>query len=119
MVVTDLWRLVLGSRRNVVEHPGAARHRLDLAVALVDDRDFHDGMLRLAKVVDDDVHEPGTQGAVLLGVVRLLVLHRSLLVLPVTISKFPHSQISKFPNPTRPLRARAPPRVPARRGPLR
>src|SRR5687768_12937572 len=94
MLVTGPRRLVLGDRRDVVQHPGAACHRLDLAVALVDDRDLHDWMLRLAQVVDDDVHEPGTQGAVLLGVVRLLVLHRSLLVYRLT-----DFQISKFPDP--------------------
>jgi hypothetical protein len=30
---------------------------------------------RLTDVVDDDVDEPGAEGAVLLGVGRLLVLH--------------------------------------------
>ena len=72
-------RLALRNRRLVVD-PRALRHGLDLAVRLLDDRDFHDAKLQLAKVVDDDVHEPGTQGAVLLGVVRLFALHCSLLV---------------------------------------
>jgi hypothetical protein len=68
--------LALGDGR-FVEDPGALRHRLDLAVRLLDDRDFHERNLPLAKVVDDDVHEPGTQGAVLLRVVRLLAFHRA------------------------------------------
>jgi hypothetical protein len=72
-------RLALRNRRLVID-PRALRHRLDLAVRFLDDRDFHDAKLRLAQVVDDDVHEPGTQGAVLLGVVRLFALHCSLLV---------------------------------------
>ncbi len=70
MAVTRDLRLAGG---RFVENPGTERHRLDLAVRLLDDRDFHDVRLQLAKVVDDDVHEPRTQGAVLVGVLRLLL----------------------------------------------
>jgi hypothetical protein len=66
----------------IVENPRARRddRRLHLAVALLDDRDLHDANLQLAKVVDDDVHEPGAQGAVLLGVGGLLAVHGLLLL---------------------------------------
>jgi hypothetical protein len=37
--------LVLREWRRV-EEPGADRHRVDLAVALLDNRDFHDSLLR-------------------------------------------------------------------------
>ena len=41
-----LWREWLpelaGLDRGIVEDPGARRHRLDLAAALLDDRDFHE-----------------------------------------------------------------------------
>jgi len=66
--------LVLGGGR-LVEQPGANRHGLDLAVRLLDDRNFHDASLQLAKGVDDDVYEPGTQGAGFLLVVGLLAFH--------------------------------------------
>jgi hypothetical protein len=72
------WRLVLG-RGRLIEDPRALRHGLDLAVRLLDNRDFHDCNLQLAQVVDDHVHQPRTQRAVLLRVVRLLAFHRSLL----------------------------------------
>ncbi len=74
--------LLLGGRR-LVDDPGAARHRVDLAVGLLNHRDLHDSLLnernRLPDVVDDDVHQPGAKRAVLLRVVRFLVRHLSLL----------------------------------------
>src|SRR5262245_19499361 len=71
-------RALLTVRRRLVDRPGASEHRLDLAVRLLDHRDLHEP-LPLAKVIDHDVHEPGPEGAVLLGVLRLLVLrHLSL-----------------------------------------
>src|SRR3954464_11967858 len=72
--------LVLVHDRRLVDQPGAHRHRLDLAARLLDDRDFHDRCLQLTKVVDDDVYEPGAEGAVLAGVLGLLTLRHLLLL---------------------------------------
>jgi hypothetical protein len=43
--------LILGSRRRLVQDPGARVHRLDLAVALLDDGNLHDASSTTKKTV--------------------------------------------------------------------
>src|SRR5262249_29644395 len=60
--------------RTRVEDPGAAPVGHGLHARLFADSDSHDGLLLLAKVIDDDVHEPRAERAILLLVLRFLVL---------------------------------------------